>query len=92
MAHATDRNSAAFIVVGRDGIRVGAEAELTALDQADIASGVPWHYATIKYGNHLMGLLVGTDDEDIARREAQEMCESFGSRAILLGVKKVVLQ
>jgi hypothetical protein len=92
MAYATDRNSNAFIVVGRDGVRVNAEEELNALDRADLANGAPWYYATIKYGSRLMGLLVGTDDEDVARREAQELCESFGSRATLFSVKKVVLQ
>ena len=40
-----------------------------------------------------MGLLVGTDDEKEARREAEELCSSsFGGRAKILFVRKVVIQ
>jgi hypothetical protein len=39
-----------------------------------------------------MGLLVGTDDEKEARREAEELCSSFGGRAKILFIRKVVIQ
>lgn len=39
-----------------------------------------------------MGLLIETGDEDVARREAEEICESFGDQAILRAVTRVVLQ
>ncbi len=38
------------------------------------------------------GLLVGTDDEKEARREADELCSSFGGRAKILFIRKVVIQ
>jgi hypothetical protein len=53
----------------------------------------PWHYVSIGYGDQQMGLLVGTDDEKEARREAEELCSSsFGGRAKILFVRKVVMQ
>jgi hypothetical protein len=48
---------------------------------ANQASGwfeTAWHYVSIGYGDQQMGLLVGTDDEKEARREAEELCSSFG--------------
>ena len=80
MAHTSHRNSVAF------------DAGAAAPDGPAIASGGPWHYASIQYGKHLIGLMIETDNEDAARREAEEMCESFAGRAILLGVMRVVLQ
>ncbi len=63
-----------------------------ATDVAVTANGPAWHYASIQYQGRLMSLLIETDDEDVARREAEEICESFGDQAILLSVTKVVLQ
>jgi hypothetical protein len=36
----------------------------------------PWHHTCICYGGHLLGLLVETDDENVARREAEDVCSS----------------
>ena len=52
----------------------------------------PWHYVSIGHGDHQMGLLVGTDDEEEARREAEKLCSGFGGRAKILFVRKVVIQ
>ncbi len=52
----------------------------------------PWHYVSIGHGDHQMGMLVGTDDEEEARREAEKLCSGFGGRAKILFVRKVVIQ
>jgi hypothetical protein len=36
----------------------------------------PWHYPCIGYKGHLLGLFVETDDENVARREAEDVCSS----------------
>jgi hypothetical protein len=54
--------------------------------------GSYWHYATIRYEGHLLGLLIETDDEEVAWREAEEISSEFGFAATLLDVKKVVIQ
>jgi hypothetical protein len=67
----------------------------TASAPANQASGwfeTTWHYVSIGYGDQQMGLLVGTDDEKEARREADELCSSFGGRAKILFIRKVVIQ
>src|SRR5216684_3050809 len=51
-----------------------------------------WHYVSIGYSDQQMGLHVGTDDEKEARREADELCSSFGGRAKILFIRKVVIQ
>ena len=51
-----------------------------------------WHYVTIDYEGRELGLLVGTDDEEEARREAQELCNGFDAQAKVLWVRKVILQ
>jgi len=51
-----------------------------------------WHYVTIGYGHHLLGLLVETEDEDIARSEAEEVCTGLYGHARVLEVRKVVIQ
>ena len=50
-----------------------------------------WYYANIEYQQCKIGLLVGTGDESTARREAEEVCASFGDQATLLSVERVVL-
>ena len=52
----------------------------------------PWYYISIAYGDSQMGLLVQTDDEEQARREADQLCGCFGAMARTLAVRKVVLQ
>jgi hypothetical protein len=52
----------------------------------------PWHYVSIGYCDRQMGLLVGTDDEEKARREADKLCGGLGGRAKILFVRKVVIQ
>ena len=72
--------------------RVKPDEELAAGVPVCLRTGSPWHYASIRYAGQLLGLLVETDDEEEARREARELCTSFGSQAILLSVTKVVIQ
>jgi hypothetical protein len=52
----------------------------------------PWHYVSIGHGDHQMGMLLETDDEEEARREAEKLCSGFGGRAKILFVRKVVIQ
>ena len=52
----------------------------------------PWHCVSIGYGDQQMSLLVGTDDEEEARREAEKLCGGFDGRAKVLSVHKVVIQ
>jgi hypothetical protein len=72
--------------------RARVDAELMASQPVCLGSGAPWHYASIQYGDQLFGLLVETEDEEEARREARELCTSFGDQARLLSVTKVVIQ
>ena len=51
-----------------------------------------WFYVNIKYGSSVLGLLVETDVEEEARREAEEICSSFHEPATVVDVKKVVIQ
>jgi hypothetical protein len=57
---------------------------------ADELSG--WHYATIRYLNRDLGLLVETDDQATALREAWDVCKIFGRAAKVIDVKKVTIQ
>lgn len=50
------------------------------------------HYASIDYCGRQLGLLVETDDEEEARREAEEVCACFGAQMRVLSVRKVVIQ
>jgi hypothetical protein len=50
------------------------------------------HYVTIGYGGQQLGLLVETDDEEEARREAEDLCAGFDGPATILSVRKVVIQ
>ena len=52
----------------------------------------PWHYATLGYRGQQLGLLVETDDEEDARREAEDLCTRFGGDARVLSVQKVMIQ
>lgn len=52
----------------------------------------PCYYVSIAYGGSQMGLLVRTDDEERARREADRLCTAFGDMAKTLSVRKVVIQ
>ena len=52
----------------------------------------PWHYVSVDYRGQELGLLIQTDDEEEARREAEELCTAFGARASVLSVRMVVIQ
>ena len=52
----------------------------------------PCYYVCVGFGGKQMGLLVETDDEDEAWREAEDLCQSFGEQARTLYVRKVTLQ
>jgi hypothetical protein len=52
----------------------------------------PWHYVTIGYCGQQLGLLVETDDEEEAWREAEELCNGFDAQAKVLWVRKVAIQ
>jgi hypothetical protein len=52
----------------------------------------PWHHVTIAYHGQQLGPLVETDDEDQARREAEELCNGFDAQAKVLWVRKVAIQ
>lgn len=51
-----------------------------------------WYYATVSYDGRQMGLLVGTDDQEEARLEAEGLCEAFGDGAKVITIQKIVLQ
>ena len=51
-----------------------------------------WHYVSVGYGGKQMGLLVETDDEDEAWREAEDLRRAFGADARILDVRRVVIQ
>ena len=52
----------------------------------------PWHHVTIDYRGQQFSLMVETDDEDEARREAEDLCNGFDARAKVLWVRKVAIQ
>ena len=51
-----------------------------------------WHYVSVSYDGKQMGLLVETDDEDEAWREAEDLRRAFGTGAKITAVQKVVVQ
>jgi hypothetical protein len=51
-----------------------------------------WHYVSVSYDGKQMGLLVETDDEDEAWREAEDLRSAFGAGAKITAVQKVVVQ
>jgi hypothetical protein len=51
-----------------------------------------WHYVSVSYAGKQMGLLVETDDEDEAWREAEDLRRAFGADAKITDVRKVVVQ
>ena len=71
-------------------IRAAATGE--RVKQAHSWFDTPYCYVSIAYGDSQMGLLVQTDDEARARREADRLCSSFGAMARTLSVRKVVIQ
>ena len=52
----------------------------------------PCYYVSIAYGGSEMGVIVRTDNEERARREADRLCTAFGAMARTLSVRKVVIQ
>jgi hypothetical protein len=52
----------------------------------------PWYYVSIGYRGKRMGLLVETDSEEEARREAEAFCIDLGHVAKRISVTKVVIQ
>ena len=67
-------------------------ASKPAVDQAPSWFETPWHQVTIGYSGQQLILLVETDDEEEAQREAQELCAGFDRPARVLSVRRVVLQ
>ncbi len=51
-----------------------------------------WHYVSIDYDGHSLGLLVETDNESEAGRDAEALCVAFGIKARVLLVTRVVVQ
>lgn len=51
-----------------------------------------WHCASFRYGKHIVELMIETDDEETAWREAREMCAMFVEPVVLCGVTRVVIQ
>jgi hypothetical protein len=51
-----------------------------------------WHYASIDYDGHSLGLLVETDKASAARRDAEALCVAFGIEARVLLITRVVVQ
>jgi len=72
--------------------KIAVATEAPSGNLAAILTSAPWYYAGIQYGDHLMGLLVQTGDEQEARREAKKVCSQLGDQARLLEVQKVVVQ
>jgi hypothetical protein len=70
--------------------RAGAERRLA--NSAPMPRASEWHYADIDYGGNLLGLLVQTGDEAVARREAEEFCDALGNCAKVLDVRRAVVQ
>ena len=50
------------------------------------------YYVSIAYRGKRMGLLVATDNEKEAQREAEAVCMDPGDLAKLLSIMKVVMQ
>ena len=71
---------------------IGTTATGEWVKQAQGWFDTPCYYVSIAYGGSQMGLLVRTDDEERARREADRLCTSFGAMARTLSVRKVVVQ
>lgn len=71
---------------------VKAPAGALSAQEEPFSAKAPWYYASIQFGEYLMGLLVETDDEEEARREAEELRTCFGAQARVLSVRKVVIQ
>ena len=57
-----------------------------------IALSLTIEVRTICNGGSQMGLLIRTDNEERARREADRLCTCFGAMARTLSVTKVVTQ
>jgi hypothetical protein len=51
-----------------------------------------WHYVSVDYNGRELGLLVETDDEDAAKRDAEDLCVAFGVQAKVRQITKVVIQ
>lgn len=52
----------------------------------------PWYYVSTAYRGKQMGLLVATDSEAEAQREAEAVCMDLGDLAKAVSVTKVVIQ
>jgi hypothetical protein len=63
-----------------------------SFNQAPGLLDAQWHYVSVSYGGKQMGLLVETDDEDEAWREAEDLRRAFGAGAKITDVRKVVIQ
>jgi hypothetical protein len=72
--------------------KIAVATEAPSVNGVSILTSAPWYYAGIQYGDHQMGLLVQTGDEQEARREAKKICSELGDQARLLEVRKVVVQ
>ncbi|MGC2305071.1 MAG: hypothetical protein WA447_17255 [Candidatus Binatus sp.] len=75
-----------------DNKNIGATTTAKRVKPAQGWFDSPCYYVSIAYGGSQMGLLVRTDDEERARREADRLCTSFGAMARTLSIRKVVIQ
>lgn len=71
---------------------IGATTRGQRVKQAQGWFDTPCYYVSIAYGGAQIGLLVRTDDEERARREADRLCTAFGAVARMLSIRKVVIQ
>ncbi len=73
--------------------RRAAAGRRTGKGAARRPRAVQWHYADIDYGGYLLGLLVETGDECVARREADAVCNALGSCARVLNfIRRAVIR
>ena len=47
---------------------------------------------SVDSGNYEFGLLLETDDEDAAKRDAEDLCSALGIQGKICSVTKVVIQ
>jgi len=63
-----------------------------SLSEAHNSFGKTLHYVSLGYRGQQLGLVIDTDDEKKARRQAQTFCISIGARAKVIAVRKVVVR
>lgn len=88
----TEPERRAMRAVNKKSRRVRDIARKLSPVKAPFSAESPWFYANIQYGDRWMGLLIETDDEVVARREAEQLCDLFDGRAVLCSLRRVVVQ